>query len=122
MSISSTTTETGSARKQVPAKGRLTEDWMAVVLGFVVIAAVLSLFAWKIVDMRSLVSSFRWTTDAQIASMTPGWGDGLNTIVRDAQAMGQQNVVTLAKGMQDALVAKDRKAIETAAGRLAGLG
>ena len=38
----------------VTARGRLTEDWVAVVLGFVVIAIVLLLFQWKAVDLRNI--------------------------------------------------------------------
>ena len=94
-----------------------TEDWLAVLLGFVVLATVLGLFHWKVVDLRNAVSAFRWTTDSQIASLTPGWIDALDVIARDAEAKRQQNVATLSKGLKEALLGKDRKAIETAAGK-----
>jgi uncharacterized integral membrane protein (TIGR00698 family) len=99
-----------------------TEDWTAVVLGFLVIVAVLVTFEWKIADLRNVVPTLRWTTDSQIAAMTPGWIDALDSVSRDAAAKRQQNVVDLSKGVKDALASKDRKAIEAAAGRLAGLG
>jgi uncharacterized membrane protein YadS len=102
--------------------GRLSEDWVAVLLGFLVIAAVLIAFQWKVVDLRNFVQTFRWTTDSQIASLTPGWIASLDNITKDAQAKKQQNVVDLSKGVSNALVVQDRKAIEAAAAKLAGLG
>jgi hypothetical protein len=99
-----------------------TEDWVATILGFVVIAFVLAAFTYKTVDLRNLVSSFRWTTDAQIASSTPAWNSALDSIIADANAKKQQNVVTLGTNLKTALAGKDRKAIETEAGKLAALG
>jgi uncharacterized membrane protein YadS len=99
-----------------------TEDWTAVVLGFVVIAAVLASFHWKVAELRNVVPTFRWTTDSQIVSMTPGWIDALDSIAKEAEAKKQQNVVALSKSLREALLSKDRKAIETAAGKMAPLG
>ena len=96
-----------------------TEDWIAVVLGFLVIVAVLSAFQWKVFDLRIVVPTFRWTTDAQIKSLTPGWIAALDSISKDASAKNQQNVVALSQGLREALVSKDRAAIEAAAGKLA---
>src|SRR5215470_8452251 len=75
-----------------------TEDWIAVVLGFLVITTVLVVFQWKVADLRNVVPNFRWTTDSQITSQTPGWIDALDAIVKDAQAKGQQNTVELGNG------------------------
>jgi uncharacterized integral membrane protein (TIGR00698 family) len=99
-----------------------TEDWMAVFLGFIVLVTVLTLFHWKVMDLRNVVPTFRWTTDSQIAALTPGWLNSLDSIARDAEARRQQNVVDLSKGLRDALASSDRKAIETAAGKMAALG
>lgn len=99
-----------------------TEDWIAVFLGFFVIAAVLAAFQWKAVDLRNVVSSYRWTTDGQIASQSPGWIAALDSIAGEAQAKGQKNVAELSKGLKDALVKQDRRAIEAAAGKMAALG
>ena len=71
------------------------------VLGFVVIATVLVLFQWKVADLRNVVPSFRWTTDSQIASLTPGWIDALDRIANDAEAKRQPNVVGSEQGSQD---------------------
>ncbi|MEX0591831.1 MAG: putative sulfate exporter family transporter [Xanthobacteraceae bacterium] len=103
-------------------RGRLTEDWVAVLLGFLVIAAVLAAFQWKIADVRSLISSFRWTTDSQIVSMAPDWIATLDSVTAEAESRGQQNVVALSRATRDALVKQDRSAIEATAGKLAGLG
>src|SRR6188474_3022072 len=99
-----------------------TEDWIAVVLGFVVITAVLLAFQWKVADLRRVVPSFRWTTNEQIELLTPNWNTALDQIVRDADAKGQANVVALSRSLKDALATQDRKAIETAAGKLAATG
>jgi len=116
-----------AAPRREPATGTApagwrTEDWTAVLLGFVVIAAVLLAFTWKTVDLRNVTASFRWTTDAQIAASTPGWTSALDRIAKDAGAKGQKNVADLARGLKAALAGGDRKAIEAAAGKLAGLG
>jgi uncharacterized membrane protein YadS len=116
------TTPAGSLASPAVPRTTLTEDWTAVVLGFLVIVAVLAAFQWKLVDLRQIVSSYRWTTDAQIAAMTPGWTDSLDAVARDAQARGQANVVGLSQAVKDALARQDRKAIETAAANLARLG
>jgi uncharacterized integral membrane protein (TIGR00698 family) len=99
-----------------------TEDWTAVLLGFLVIATVLALFQWKVVDARNLVPTFRWTTDGQIASLTPGWVRSLDAIAQEADAKGQPNVVALTQGLRKALAGGERKAIEAAAAKLAALG
>ncbi|MCC6889185.1 MAG: putative sulfate exporter family transporter [Hyphomicrobiales bacterium] len=100
-----------------------TEDWVAVLLGFAVIAAVVIAFQFKLVDLRgNLVSTYRWTTDSQIAGWTPGWVAQLNSVAAEAAAKGQKNVADLSKGLVDALSSKDRKAIEGAAAKLAALG
>src|SRR5262245_49377069 len=125
--MSDTTTVTTTPVGAVPAASTAarrwrTEDWIAVVLGFLVITTVLAVFQWKVADLRNVVPTFRWTTDSQIAALTPSWIDALDQIAREAEAKRQPNVVTLSKGLKDALAGKDRKAIEAAAGRMATLG
>jgi uncharacterized integral membrane protein (TIGR00698 family) len=96
-----------------------TEDWIAVVLGFIAITAVLAAFQWKVADLRNVVPNFRWTTDSQIAALTPQWRRALDAASSTAASKGQQNVASLARNLGDALAGPDRKAVETAAGRLA---
>lgn len=123
----STTTTTatataGTVAAPVAARRWRTEDWIAVVLGFLVITSVLVVFQWKVADLRNIIPTFRWTTDSQISQSTPGWTASLEQIAADATAKRQQNVVDLAYGLKSALAAQDRKAIEGAAGKLAALG
>src|SRR5687767_9166742 len=99
-----------------------TEDWVAVLIGFVVIAGVLAAFSWKVIDVSKIVASYRWTTDSQLAGLAPGWIAKLDGVTRDAEAKGQPNVVALAKELRQALEKKDRKAIQGAAGKMAKLG
>ena len=116
------TTPIGDVSTPVVTRRWRTEDWIAVILGFLVIATVVTLFQWKVVDLRNVVPTFRWTTDSQIAAMTPGWIDTLASITRDAEAKGQQNVVVLSRDLKGALETGDRKAITAAAGKMAALG
>src|SRR5688572_23436655 len=79
------------------------EDWIAVVLGFLVITAVLLTFQWKVADLRNLVPTFRWTTNEQIELLTPNWNKALDSITKDAEAKGQRNIVMLSRSLKDAL-------------------
>src|SRR4051794_26494516 len=99
-----------------------TEDWIAVLVGFLVIALVLGVFVWKVADVGQVVSSYRWTTDAQIASMTPGWNEKLDVLAKDAGAKGQTEVVAQTKAIKDALAKGERKEAAAAAAKMAKLG
>src|ERR1700752_1467314 len=99
-----------------------TEDWIAVVLGFLVITAVLLTFQWKVTDLRNVAPTFRWTTNEQIDLLTPSWNKALDTIIRDADAKAQTNVVAASRDLKSALATADRKQIETAAAKLNATG
>lgn len=101
-----------------------TEDWVAVYLGFFIIVATLVIFSGKLFDLRNVTSTFRWTTDAQIASRAPGWTAALNDIAKDAEMRGEKGkaVSATANDLKDALAKNDRKATEKAAGDLAKAG
>jgi uncharacterized integral membrane protein (TIGR00698 family) len=92
--------------------GWRTEDWIATFIGGVVILAVLAAFAWKVVDLGKVTSAYRWTTDAQIASMTPGWIGKLEALPPSAES----------RALKQALQQGDRKAIEAAAAKMAKVG
>ena len=62
-----------------PSRYWRTEDWIAVVLGFLVITAVLLTFQWKVADLRNVVPTLRWTTDEQVALLTPNWNKALDS-------------------------------------------
>ncbi len=99
-----------------------TEDWVAVYLGFFIIILTLAAFNWKFVDLRLAGSSFRWTTDAQIASRAPGWNDALDGIAKEAQGKGKKELAAKAGDLKGALQKGDRKAIDKAAGDVAKAG
>ncbi len=99
-----------------------TEDWTVVYLGGLIIAVVIALFSWKVMDVRDLVPTYRWTTDGQIASQAPGWISTLDSIAKDAEKRGEGGVVTRANALKEALEKGDRKEIEKAADRLTRLG
>jgi uncharacterized integral membrane protein (TIGR00698 family) len=103
-------------------QGWRTEDWIAVYLGAVIIAVVVALFSWKVLDLRNAVSTYRWTTDGQIASRTAGWVGALDSVAKGAQAKNQKQLAGAANGLKNALQKGDRKAIETSAAQLAKLG
>ena len=99
-----------------------TEDWVAVYVGFFIIAATLAAFSWKFVDLRGATSSFRWTTDSQIASRAPNWSNALDGIAKEAEGKGQKEIAAKANDLKGALEKGDRKAVERAAGDLAKVG
>jgi len=69
------------------AKSWRTEDWVAVYLGFFIIAVILVASSWF--DLSALRPTFRWTADSQVASSAPGWRASLDDIARDAGAKGK---------------------------------
>ena len=99
-----------------------TEDWVAVYVWFFIIAATLAAFSWKFVDLRGATSSFRWTTDSQIASRAPNWSNALDGIAKEAEGKGQKEIAAKANDLKGALEKGDRKAVEKAAGDLAKVG
>jgi uncharacterized integral membrane protein (TIGR00698 family) len=99
------------------AKGWRTEDWVAVYIGFFIIAVILAAFSWKWFDLGALRPTFRWTTDAQIASSAPGWKASL-----DAVAKERKDLVAPANSLKAALDKGDRAAIDKAAAALAKVG
>lgn len=98
-------------------RGWRTEDWMAVILGFAVILLVVGFFNTKAVDLRQLVSTYRWTTEGQLQDRIPGWIANTESIAKQAEAKGQANIAASAKSLKEALEKRDRKAIEAAAGK-----
>ena len=101
-----------------------TEDWVAVYIGFFIIVAALVVFSTKLFDLGQLRSTFRWTTDGQIASRASDWGAALDGIIKEASGRGDKGkaVADSATALKAALAKNDRKAIDSAAGALAKAG
>jgi uncharacterized membrane protein YadS len=95
-----------------------TEDWVAVYLGFLIIAVVLAAFSWKWFDLGVTRANFRWTADSQIAGSAPAWRASLD----DIAAKGKPEVAAKARDLKGALDKGDRKSIEKAAGELSKAG
>src|SRR5918999_143024 len=104
------------------ARSWRTEDWVAVYLGFFIIAVILAAFSWKWFDLGVARSTFRWTADAQIASWAPGWHTALDGVAKDAEAKGRKDIAASANNVKAALDKGDRQAIEKAAGALSKAG
>jgi uncharacterized membrane protein YadS len=104
------------------AKSWRTEDWVAVYLGFFIIAVILAAFSWKWFDFGVMRSTFRWTADTQIASRAPAWTAALEQVAKDADAKGNKPLAAAAGGLKSALEKNDRKAIEKSAADVAKAG
>jgi uncharacterized membrane protein YadS len=103
----------------IPASNKWrTEDWIAVYLGFIVIIVTLAAFSWKLFDLGNVRSSFRWTTDAQIASRTADWSAALDGVAKGAEEKGQKDLAAKASELNAALAKGDRKAMEKVGGEL----
>jgi uncharacterized integral membrane protein (TIGR00698 family) len=94
-----------------------TEDWVAVYIGFSILAVILAAFSYKWFEMGTLRPTFRWTADAQIASSAPGWKASLDAVAKD-----RKDVAASANNLKAALDKGDRAAIEKAAAALAKTG
>ncbi|HZO00172.1 MAG TPA: putative sulfate exporter family transporter [Burkholderiales bacterium] len=99
------------------ARNWRTEDWVAVYIGFVIIAVILAAFSWKWFDLGGLRPTFRWTTDGQIASSAPGWKASLDGVVKD-----RKDLAGPANSLKAALDKNDRAAIDKSAAALAKAG
>ncbi len=103
-----------------------TEDWLAVWVGFLIIALAVVIF--NLVDapvadpakqiVRNIPASFRWTTDGQVERRADKWTAAANTLIKDAEAQGELGAVKRLEELKSALAAKDRAAIEKAGDRL----
>jgi uncharacterized membrane protein YadS len=99
-----------------------TEDWVAVYLGFFIIVVILAAFSNKWFDFGNLRSTFRWTTEAQLASRAPDWTAALEEVAKEADSRGNKALATAAGDLKAALQKNDRKAIEASAGAVAKAG
>ncbi len=99
-----------------------TEDWIAVYLGIIVIIVTLAAFSWKLIDLRNVTPSYRWTTDGQMASRTADWTAALDGIAKEAEGKGQKDLAAKASELGVALQKGDRKAVEKVAGELQKVG
>jgi uncharacterized membrane protein YadS len=80
------------------------EDWMAVWLGFVIIAAVL-------LGVRPPLPSFSWATDGEFAATVSENKPTVEKLIKDAEAKGEADLAVSATALKAAMDGSDRKAI-----------
>jgi uncharacterized membrane protein YadS len=83
------------------------EDWMAVWLGFVIIAAVL-------LGMRPPLPRFSWATDGEFAATVSENKPTVEKLIKDAEAKGEADLAVSATALKAAMDGSDRKAIGAA--------
>src|SRR5512134_1655575 len=70
------------------------EDWMAVWVGFFIIALALVLNQYKVIDMTKVTPNYKWATDGQITDRAAKWNGSIDPLIADAKAkeeMGTAN-------------------------------
>jgi hypothetical protein len=101
-------------------KNRLTllrsEDWMAVWLGFVIIAGVL-VGAWS-----PQLPRFSWATEGEFAATAAENKPALEKLIKEAEAKGEAELAASATALRAALDGNDRVVIGDASKKLAAAG
>jgi len=92
------------------------EDWMAVWLGFLIIAAVL-VGAWS-----PQLPRFSWATGGEFAATVAENKPAVEKLIKDAEAKGEADLVAAATTLKAALDAGDRRVIGDASKKFAAAG
>ena len=95
-------------------RARLSEDWLAVWLGFALVVLV-------VLGVRPEMPKFRWGTDGWFASTSAARAPAVAALVTDAGAKGDRELAAAARALQSALGRGDRAAISGAAETLGGV-
>jgi uncharacterized integral membrane protein (TIGR00698 family) len=98
------------------------EDWLAVWVGFLIIALVLFFHFTKSLDLNQIAPTYKWTTQGQIASLTPQWINAIDPMIQNAEKAGEQGTANRLKGLREAITKGDRKEIGAAADRVDRVG
>jgi|SRR5919106_4883398 uncharacterized membrane protein YdfJ with MMPL/SSD domain len=91
------------------------EDWMAVWLAFLVIAAVL-------VGVRPPLPKYSWATGGEFAATIAENKPAVEKLAKEAEAKGEANLAAAAAALTTAMDGRDRKAIGDASKKLAAAG
>jgi uncharacterized integral membrane protein (TIGR00698 family) len=91
------------------------EDWLAVWLGFLIIALILA-------GLQVKLPSFRWTTDGEFKSLATGMGPAVDALVKSAGEKGEADLLAAATALKAATETGERKAIGDAAKKLGDAG
>lgn len=98
------------------------EDWLAVWIGFILIALVIVAHQGKLIDLKKVTPSFKWATDGQIESRIDSWNKAIDPLIKDAEAKGEPGTVNRLQALKEALAKKDRKEIASAAEKVQRIG
>ena len=91
------------------------EDWLAVWLGFLVIALIL-------LGLKVSLPSFKWTTGGEFSSLVAQMTPAVEDLIKSATEKGDANLVAAAAGLKGAMAVQDRKATGDAATKLSDAG
>jgi uncharacterized integral membrane protein (TIGR00698 family) len=89
----------------------MSEDWLAVWLGFLIIILVLS-------GLRPDLPKFSWSTDGEFAANVAPSKAGIEKLAKDAEQKGEADVAKAAAALSTAMGGTDRAAIGSAAKKL----
>jgi len=98
------------------------EDWMAVWVGFFIIALVLVLNQYKVIDLTKVAPGFKWTTDSQVAGRAANWNAAVDLLITDAKAKEEMGTVNRLTQLKEAISGGNRKTIEEASARVERIG
>ncbi|RJQ46611.1 MAG: putative sulfate exporter family transporter [Nitrospiraceae bacterium] len=98
------------------------EDWLAVWIGFLLIALALASQQWKLLDLTKVTPSFKWATDSQIESRTENWAVTADALVKDAEGREEMGTVKRLNALKETLAKKDRGEILKAAEKVSPIG
>ncbi len=87
------------------------EDWMAVWLGFLIIALV-------VLGVQVKMPAFKWTTDGEFASLAAETQPAVEKLIASAADKGETDLATAATALKSTMATGDRKAIGDAAKKL----
>jgi len=88
------------------------EDWMAVWLGFVIIAAVL-------LGVRPPLPRFGWATDGEFAATATENKPVVEKLIKEAETKGEADLAASGTALKTAIDGSDRKAIGDASKKFA---
>ncbi len=91
------------------------EDWLAVWLGFLIIALIL-------LGVQVKLPGFKWTTDSEFSSLVAQTAPMVDSLVKGAGEKQEANLLAAATGLKAAMGTGDRKAIGDAAKKLGDVG
>ena len=89
----------------------ITEDWLAVWLGFLIIVLVLA-------GVRPDMPKFRWATDSGVAATAAEQKPAIDKLAKDAEAKGEKDLAAAVVALKAAADAGERSGIGSAANKL----